>query len=165
MPGKSSLLNILTGSNVIQKSKLFSTLDPTTRKLYLKNGNHIAITDTVGFINKLPTTLIDAFHATLEEINEADILLHVIDISNKNAAEQTDVVKEVLEKLNITNIKQIMVLNKIDKLTNNQQKELEIKLNNNKSSKLITKMISVKEKTGIDNLIISIEKMLENITE
>ena len=155
-------MNLITGANVIQKSKLFSTLDPTTRKLYLKSGKQVAITDTVGFINKLPTTLIDAFHATLDEINEADILLHIIDISNKNAAEQTDVVKEVLEKINIKKSNQIMVLNKIDKLSKNQQIELELKLKNNKSTDLITKMISVKENIGIDNLIKSIDDMLKN---
>ena len=137
-------------------------LDPTTRKLYLKSGKQVAITETVGFINKLTTTLIDAFHATLDEINEADILLHIIDISNKNAAEQTDVVKEVLEKINIKKSNQIMVLNKIDKLSKNQQLELELKLKNNKSTDLITKMISVKENIGIDNLIKSIDDMLKN---
>jgi len=160
--GKSSLLNAITGSTVLEEAKLFSTLDPTTRRLYLNSGKQIAITDTVGFINKLPPTLLDAFHATLEEINEAKILLHVVDISNKNAAEHTDVVNEVLEKLHISNKMQILVLNKIDKLTHEQIDNLKKRINNNDTNNRMTQIISVKNKIGIKDLIRSIETMLQD---
>ena len=160
--GKSSLLNAITGSNVLEKAKLFSTLDPTTRRLYLNTGKQIAITDTVGFINKLPPTLLDAFHATLEEINEAKILLHVIDISNKNAAEHTDVVNQVLEKLHISNKMQILALNKIDKLTHEQIDNLKKRINNHDNNNIMTQIISVKNKIGIKDLISSIETMIQD---
>ena len=163
--GKSSILNTLTGANVLERSKLFSTLDSTTRKLYLNNKKEVAITDTVGFINKLPPALIDAFHATLEEINEADILLHIIDISNSNAPEHTEVVKSVLNKLKIENTNQILVLNKIDKLSKAEQNELKNKLMQNKLSNTVTKITSVKDNIGIDELIKSIEKMTDIISK
>ena len=114
--GKSTLLNTLASSGVIAENKLFSTLDPVTRKIPLKNGKEILLTDTVGFIQKLPTTLVAAFRATLEEAEEADLLVHVSDISHPNRYEHCYAVNEVLENLGLTDKPKIGALNKIDLL-------------------------------------------------
>lgn len=116
--GKSTLLNKLTKSNVYVANQLFATLDPTTRRVVLPGGNIGLFTDTVGFIQKLPTTLIEAFHATLEEITESELLLHIVDSSHPNAIEQYESVKSTLEKIGASDIPLITVLNKIDKLKN-----------------------------------------------
>jgi GTP-binding protein HflX len=115
--GKSTLLNRLTKSDVYVADKLFATLDPTTRRVILPGGHESLLTDTVGFIQKLPTQLIAAFQATLEEISEADLLLHVVDITHPNALEQAQAVDETLEKINANHIPTIVVLNKLDRLT------------------------------------------------
>ena len=112
--GKSTLLNALTGSEVRAENKLFATLDPTTRKVYLKNGQEVLLVDTVGLIRHLPHQLVAAFHATLEEIQEADLLIHVIDASHPEAAQQIRVVEEVLEELAADHQPVLPVLNKID---------------------------------------------------
>ena len=112
--GKSSLLNALTHSNVAVRNQPFSTLDPVTRRLVLPNGTRLLLTDTVGFIQKLPTSLIASFRATLEELEEADVLLHVVDISHPNAGEHVDVVEKILDDLGIKEIPRILVFNKID---------------------------------------------------
>ena len=114
--GKSTLFNALTDSDVLVEDKLFATLDPTTRQLTLPSHQEILLTDTVGFIQKLPTTLIAAFRATLEEVNEADVLLEVVDITHENAMEQSDTVQEVLRKLEAGDTPRVTALNKIDKL-------------------------------------------------
>jgi GTP-binding protein HflX len=114
--GKSTLLNALTGAGVLAEDKLFATLDPTTRRVPLGSGRDILLTDTVGFINNLPTMLIAAFRATLEEINEATVIIHVIDITHPNAAEQTETVNRVLEELGADDKPMIAALNKIDQL-------------------------------------------------
>lgn len=113
--GKSSLLNLLTGSSVLVEDKLFATLDPTTRKLALPNRQELLITDTVGFIRKIPHHLIVAFRATLEETLEADMLIHVVDASSSYAAEQYDAVMSVLSELGADDKPMITVLNKSDK--------------------------------------------------
>lgn len=112
--GKSTLLNALTGSAVLAENKLFATLDPTTRKVYLKNGQEVLLVDTVGLIRHLPHQLVAAFHATLEEIQEADLLIHVVDASHPEAARQIRVVEEVLEELAADHQPVLPVLNKID---------------------------------------------------
>lgn len=112
--GKSSLLNRLTGSQVMAKNQVFATLDPTTRKIFLPSGPPAVVTDTVGFIRKLPTQLIEAFKATLEESAEADVLLHVIDLSSPNMARQMEVVEQLIEEFKWTNKKIIHVFNKMD---------------------------------------------------
>lgn len=114
--GKSTLLNALTGANVLSEDKLFATLDPTTRRATLPSGREALVTDTVGFINNLPTFLVAAFRATLEEINEATVLVHVVDITHPNAAEQTETVNQVLEELGADGKPTIVALNKIDLL-------------------------------------------------
>lgn len=114
--GKSTLLNTLASSEVLAENKLFSTLDPVTRKIRLNNGKEILLTDTVGFIQKLPTTLVAAFRATLEEAEEADLLVHVSDISHPNRYEHCYAVNEVLENLGLIGKPKIGALNKIDLL-------------------------------------------------
>ena len=114
--GKSTLLNTLSRSEVTVEDKLFATLDPTTRRLVLPDKSIILLSDTVGFIRKLPPTVITAFRATLEELIEASVLLHVVDLSSINAAEQCQVVEEILDDLGINDKPRITALNKIDLL-------------------------------------------------
>jgi GTP-binding protein HflX len=112
--GKSTLFNTLSKASVEVENKLFSTLDPVTRRLALPTGQRFLITDTVGFIHKLPPSIIAAFHATLEELDEADLLLHVVDITHKNAANQCLTVEKILRELNLANKPKITVFNKLD---------------------------------------------------
>jgi GTP-binding protein HflX len=114
--GKSTLLNTLTDAGVYVADQLFATLDPTTRRVRLLGGKTVLLTDTVGFIQKLPTSLIAAFRATLEEIAEADVLLHLVDISHPNAREQVRAVHQTLQTLGFEAIPVVTALNKIDKL-------------------------------------------------
>lgn len=112
--GKSSLLNRLTGSQVVAKNMVFATLDPTTRKVFLDDGPPAVVTDTVGFIRKLPTQLIEAFKATLEESAEADILLHVVDLSSPNMERQVEVVEGLIKEFNWEHKKILHIFNKVD---------------------------------------------------
>ena len=116
MPGKSTLFNRLTGETVLAEDKLFATLDSTTRKLDLPQKQQILLSDTVGFIKKLPHQLVAAFKATLEEVLEADLLLHIVDVSHPEAEAQIAAVNVVLEELEATDIPMFMVFNKIDSL-------------------------------------------------
>ena len=115
--GKSTLLNRLAKSDIYVADQLFATLDPTTRRVELSGGYQALFTDTVGFIQKLPTTLVAAFRATLEEIAEADLLLHVVDISHPNAMNQVEAVHETLQEIEAEHVPVITVLNKIDRLS------------------------------------------------
>jgi GTPase len=119
--GKSTLINQLADAEVYVANKLFATLDPTTRRVELPNGQQILVTDTVGFIQKLPTTLVAAFRATLEEIAEADLLLHVVDVTHPQAMAQVEAVHGTLKEIQADTIPTIPVLNKIDRLENPQQ--------------------------------------------
>ncbi len=114
--GKSTLFNALTRSGVLADSKLFATLDPVTRRGRLPGGQAVLFTDTVGFINKLPTTLVAAFRATLEELHDAALLLHVVDVTVPRAAEQVAVVESVLEGLGLQDKPVVLTLNKVDVL-------------------------------------------------
>jgi len=114
--GKSTLLNALTGSRVQAEHRLFATLDPTTRRLDLPAGRGLLLTDTVGFIQKLPTDLVAAFRATLEEVTEADLIIHVVDASSPTAAEQAETVEEVLQDLDAAAKPRVVALNKVDLL-------------------------------------------------
>ncbi len=122
--GKSTLFNVLSKAGVMVEDKLFSTLDPVTRRLTLPSGQQFLITDTVGFIHKLPPSIIAAFRATLEELNEADLLLHIVDITHKNAANQCLTVGEILTELNLKDKPIITVFNKLD-LALSSEAELE----------------------------------------
>jgi len=114
--GKSTLLNQLSGANVLAEDKLFATLDPTTRRIALPSGREVLITDTVGFIQKLPTQLVAAFRATLEEVSEAELLLHIVDITHPNVQQQMSTVEQLLTDLGASDKAMIVALNKIDKL-------------------------------------------------
>jgi GTPase len=114
--GKSTLLNKLTGADVLAKDILFATLDPTTRRLRLPTNQNILLTDTVGFIKKLPHGLVEAFKATLEEVVQADLLLHVVDISHPQADEQIAAVNSVLNEIGAGDKPTMMVFNKVDQL-------------------------------------------------
>ncbi len=114
--GKSTLLNRLAKSEVFVADQLFATLDPTTRRVELPGNDLALMTDTVGFIQKLPTSLVAAFHATLEEIAQADLLLHVVDISHPNALSQFEAVQETLVEIEADHIPMVTALNKADQL-------------------------------------------------
>ena len=118
--GKSTLLNHLTGAGVLEEDKLFATLDPTTRVLELPGRQEILLTDTVGFIRKLPHHLIDAFRSTLEEAKYADFIIHVVDASNPQAAKQMHIVYETLHQLEVTDKKILTLFNKQDAITDRE---------------------------------------------
>lgn len=114
--GKSTLMNALTSAGVLAEDKPFATLDPTTRKLRLPNNQNVLLTDTVGFIRKLPHHLIESFNATLEEVVEADLLLHVVDVSHPNARDHVTAVEQVLHEIGAQDKPTVLALNKIDRL-------------------------------------------------
>ena len=117
--GKSTLMHALSGADVLVEDRLFATLDPVTRRIRLPSGATALLTDTVGFIQKLPTQLVAAFRATLEELEEATLLLHVVDVTHPNAAEQSQTVEETLVELGLAERPRLTVLNKIDLLPAN----------------------------------------------
>src|ERR1700704_2466913 len=116
--GKSTLLNLLTGADVVAENRLFATLDPTTRSLTLPNKQRVLLTDTVGFLRKLPHTLIESFKATLEEVSEADLLIHVVDLSHPRVDEHIEAVDTVVKELGAFGKQTLVVFNKIDALAN-----------------------------------------------
>ena len=120
--GKSSLLNTLSHSSLYTESRLFATLDPATREVWLGNGIKALMTDTVGFIKRLPHTLIASFRSTLEEVKDADLLLHVVDVASRDAAEQIEAVNEVLEEIGANTMPVFYVFNKSDLLNGEQVK-------------------------------------------
>lgn len=148
--GKSTLLNKLTGAGVLSEDKLFATLDPTTRKMTMDNGEEFLFTDTVGFIRKLPHHLIQAFRSTLEEAKYADVILHVVDASNPDMDSQMHTVYETLEKLEVGDKKIVTAFNKIDAI------DEEISLKDLRADKTVR--ISAKYGDGLS-------EMLENISE
>ncbi len=123
--GKSTLMRALSGADVLAEDKLFATLDPVTRRMGLPSGEVVLLTDTVGFIQKLPTDLIAAFRATLEELKEADLLLHVIDISHPNAYEHTQTVDATLRDLEVGEKPRLLALNKVDLLRHEDGRPVE----------------------------------------
>jgi GTP-binding protein HflX len=125
--GKSTLLNRLTGADVLAEDKLFATLDPTTRQFMLPNNQKVLLTDTVGFIRKLPHTVIESFKATLEEVHEADLLIHVVDLSHHNFQEQILAVHGVIRELNADGKQMLTVFNKIDAVENRALAEAQVR--------------------------------------
>jgi len=152
--GKSTLLNAISGADVLVEDKLFATLDPTTRRVHLPNGKLALFTDTVGFIQKLPTQLVAAFHATLEEIAEADLLLHVVDITHPNASEQARAVSETLAELDIEGIPVLVALNKVDCLEDIDAARASIE------DQTSTVLISASQRIGLDDLLERVEQVL-----
>lgn len=152
--GKSTLMKALTHADVLIADKLFATLDPTTRRHELAGGNVVLFTDTVGFIQKLPTHLVAAFRATLEEISESDLLLHLVDITHPNAVQQWRSVLQTLKDIGADHIPTITVLNKIDKpLGDLSQIEMNLELTHGVR-------ISAKKGLGIEGLLTVIKKEL-----
>ncbi len=152
--GKSSLLNALASAQVVVRDQLFSTLDPVTRQVRLPNGRQVLLTDTVGFIQRLPTTLVAAFRATLEELQESDLLLHVVDIAHPNAAEHVDVVNGILEELGLREVPQVLALNKVDLLDGSAQSAM---LAPN------TVPVSATRGSGLDELLAALQTALEPV--
>ena len=152
--GKSTLLNRLTQADVYIADQLFATLDPTTRRLELPGGNGILLTDTVGFIQKLPTHLVAAFRATLEEISDSDLLLHIVDCSHPNAIQQWRSVVDTLKEIDANHIPMITVLNKIDRIDDVEA----IRSHFPEFGDAI--MISAKRSTNIDALLNAVKKEL-----
>jgi GTP-binding protein HflX len=124
--GKSALFNKITSSGVIERNQLFSTLDTTTRRMWLESGTQATISDTVGFVHKLPPILVAAFRATLEETLEADLLLQVVDVSSPYAVEQAQVVSDQLNDMGIGDTPKILVLNKLDLVAENADEHLNL---------------------------------------
>ncbi len=153
--GKSTLVNALTKANVYVANKLFATLDPTTRQLWLSEGKEALITDTVGFIQKLPHQLVAAFHSTLEDITQADLLLHVVDISNPNAIAQWKSVLDTLIDIKADDIPILTILNKIDKFPN-----LDEVIHHEFPQFREAIPISAQEGVGLSNLLQRIREML-----
>lgn len=152
--GKSTLLNKLTDAGVLEEDKLFATLDPTTRNLKLESGQKILLTDTVGFIRKLPHHLINAFRSTLEEAKYSDVIIHVVDSSNPQMDTQMHIVYETLEKLGVTDKPIITAFNKLDKLTDTPI------LRDFKADK--TLQISAKQGIAVDELMNYVEEILKS---
>ena len=155
--GKSTLLNRLTGAGVLAEDMLFATLDPTTRICRLASGQNILLTDTVGFINKLPHNLIDAFKSTLEEVKFADILLHVVDVSDPDAEAHMKTVYETLDELKVKNKPVITVLNKIDRLNEDSKDASRFTKDTNAGH---TYVASAFTGEGIEEVLSGIEKVL-----
>lgn len=149
--GKSTLLNALSGSDVYVQNELFATLDPTTRGVTLPGGTPVLVSDTVGFIRKLPHHLIKAFHSTLEEAKYADIILHVMDSSSSHLLSHQQVVYDTLQKLGIEGIPMIAIYNKEDKQSMPYPKD-------EKADYALA--ISAKNQTGIEDLLLLIEQVL-----
>lgn len=159
--GKSTLLNKITGAGVLAEDKLFATLDPTTRRIELNSGREVLLTDTVGFINNLPTQLIAAFRATLEEIAEATLLVHVVDVTHPNAREQVQTVIRTLEDLGVDDRPMLFALNKIDRLTDEQREQLLELAPEALGVGPDMVAISAQKGTNIDGMLTLVEEMLE----
>jgi GTP-binding protein HflX len=162
--GKSTLLNAISKSAVLTENKLFSTLDPVTRRLRLPDGRNILVTDTVGFIHKLPPLIVAAFHATLEELEEADLLLHVVDITSPEAVSQSRTVDDILKGLNLSEKPQITVINKIDRVVENLEEAHDIGLSI-KSPPESTIIVSAIKGWNLDKLLEKISAFLGDKSE
>ncbi|MEP7286884.1 MAG: GTPase HflX [Chloroflexota bacterium] len=161
--GKSTVLNALTGAKVYAANQLFATLDPTTRRLTLPGGKVALFSDTVGFIQKLPTTLIAAFRATLEEVLEADLLIHIVDVAHPDYLAQIETVEDTLAELDMPHVPSILALNKID-LLKGEIPDL-IAGENGKDYAAVVPLSALKNQ-GLDRLLGEVERLLvENMVE
>jgi GTP-binding protein HflX len=151
--GKSTLFNVLTGAGVLESAKMFATLDPTIRGATLPSKRKVLLSDTVGFIRNLPTTLVSAFRATLEEVQRAALLLHVADVTSASAHDQQTQVESVLKDLEVMDRPQIRVMNKIDLVAQAQRREFKNTAN--------TVYISAQKQLGLDDLLATIDDHLK----
>jgi GTP-binding protein HflX len=154
--GKSTLLRALTGADVYVANQLFATLDPTTRRVELSSGRNVLLTDTVGFIQKLPTTLIAAFRATLEEITEASLLLHVVDATHPNVLQHIETVEDTLAEIEMPAVPRILVWNKIDLMP----EEATLPEHDSRRNYVAEVMISAEQRINFDGLLAALEKGL-----
>jgi GTP-binding protein HflX len=157
--GKSTLLNRISGADVLSADMLFATLDPTTRKVIMPGGRELLFTDTVGFIQKLPTEIVAAFRATLEEIEQADVLLHVVDCSHPNAMAQIEAVEDTLAELEVDHLPRVIALNKVDLVRSDGLPQLML---NNKDP--VVRVSSVTG-YGIDELLVAVEAVMVRYLE
>ena len=155
--GKSTLFNAITGASTLSEDKLFATLDPTTRRLKLPTNQNVLLSDTVGFIRKLPHDLIDAFKATLEEVIEADLLLHIVDVSSPYAEEQIEAVNLVLKDLGVEEKRTLMIFNKVDRISSSG---LSKRFTDQYSNSIA---VSAKTGEGFDELMAELGKQLRPI--
>src|SRR3989454_7267640 len=154
--GKSTLLNLLTGADVVTEDKLFATLDPTTRSFVLPNKQRVLLTDTVGFLRKLPHTLIESFKATLEEVREADLLIHIVDLSHPRVDEQMEAVDGVIKELDAYGKQTLIVFNKIDNLPNRELADSYVKRFSGSVA------ISARTGEGVNKLVQALEDVLSS---
>jgi GTP-binding protein HflX len=154
--GKSTLLNLLTGADVVAEDKLFATLDPTTRSFVLPNKQRVLLTDTVGFLRKLPHTLIESFKATLEEVSEADLLIHIADLSHPRVDEQMEAVDRVIKELDAYGKQTLLVFNKIDTLPDRELVDAYLKRFSGSVA------ISARTGEGVNKLVQSLENALSS---
>ena len=154
--GKSTLLNLLTGADVVAENRLFATLDPTTRSFTLPNKQRVLLTDTVGFLRKLPHTLIESFKATLEEVSEADLLIHVVDLSHARVDEQMEAVDKVTKELDAYGKQTLIVFNKIDNLADRELAETYVKRFSGSVA------ISAHTGEGVNNLVQALQEALSS---
>jgi GTP-binding protein HflX len=154
--GKSTLLNLLTGADVVAADKLFATLDPTTRSFVLPNKQRVLLTDTVGFLRKLPHTLIESFKATLEEVSEADLLIHIVDVSHPRVDDQMRAVDAVIKELDAYGKQTLIVFNKIDNLPNRELADSYV----NRFSGSVA--ISARTGEGVNKLVPALEEALSS---
>ena len=155
--GKSTLFNALTTAGVMESSALFATLDPVTRRVRLTSGQNVLMSDTVGFIHKLPPTVVAAFHATLEELHDADILLHVVDMTHKNMRQHIAVVEEILGDLGLREKPELLVLNKMDLLPDDSAV-----LSNERDAEEGS-MVSAATRQGLDELLSRVDHLLTQV--
>ena len=155
--GKSTLFNAITGASTLSEDKLFATLDPTSRRLNLPTNQNVLLSDTVGFIRKLPHDLIDAFKATLEEVIEADLLLHIVDVSSPYAEEQIEAVNLVLKDLGVEEKRTLMIFNKVDRISSSG---LSKRFTDQYSNSIA---VSAKTGEGFDELMAELGKQLRPI--
>ena len=160
--GKSTLLNALSDAGVVAEDKLFSTLDPVTRRIRLPSESFFLLTDTVGFIQKLPPSLLAAFRATLEELEEADGILHVVDITHPNAAEQVQVVDDLLTELHLDGKPRIWAMNKMDLLLDEAQIREQIDLL--KAERIEDRIVAVSAAKGwgLDSLLEAVDDLFKD---
>jgi GTP-binding protein HflX len=156
--GKSTLLNKLSNADVLSADMLFATLDPTTRKVVMPNGREVLFTDTVGFIQKLPTQIVAAFRATLEEIRDADLLLHVVDVTHPHVVAQVESVEDTLAELEVDHLPVVVALNKIDQLPPDSDIETILDLPT-------AVRVSALTGEGIDALLLAVEATMASLLE
>jgi GTP-binding protein HflX len=159
--GKSTLLNVIARADVLAEDKLFATLDPTTRRVVLPSDRLALFSDTVGFIQKLPTQLVAAFRSTLEEVTEADLLVHVVDLSHPNMEEQVSAVEEVLDELGAGDKPVVMALNKLDRFNLDDEAQAE-HVASVKAEYPQSVVISALTGQGIDELLEAVDRALKH---